>query len=153
MGVPINDSFHLQVNHYNHYQGGYPTSMTAPMPFPHPNQHYYLHQERQRQQLPYSLGAGAASPDFIARGRVTQACEACKFRKVKCSGDCPCERCTGRGLQCIYGERKPRGPTKNRKEKRDVAIRQVSSSSPTVSPPFYSFFLTFTHVGCLVAFI
>jgi len=110
--------------------------MTVPMPVPHPYQHQHQyqpihhHQEPQQcRQLPYA----PMSPNYIARGRVTKACENCKSRKVRCDGICPCERCAGRGLRCIYGERRVRGPTKKRKESRDAATQQVSSSSPTVS--------------------
>ncbi|RDH26966.1 hypothetical protein BDQ94DRAFT_164039 [Aspergillus welwitschiae] len=34
--------------------------------------------------------------------RVTNACERCKKRKVKCSGNSPCETCTSRGATCIF---------------------------------------------------
>lgn len=104
-----------------------PVSLTAPMPISH--HHHY----QQRQLLPYPPRTGAASPGLIARGRVSKACENCKFRKVKCSGASPCERCAERALRCMYGERKVRGPTKKRGEMRDVAVQQVSSSSPAVS--------------------
>lgn len=121
--------------------------MTAPMPIPHIDQHYYHHGQPQPQRFPYAPGIDTSCPDFIARGRVTKACENCKSRKVKCNGTCPCERCTGRGLQCIYGERKVRGPTKKRKEIRDTAVEQVASASPTVS---FSFLSTLVLFSCWV---
>ncbi|KAE8151788.1 hypothetical protein BDV25DRAFT_128494 [Aspergillus avenaceus] len=34
--------------------------------------------------------------------RVTNACEPCKKRKVKCSGRNPCDSCTARHTQCIF---------------------------------------------------
>ncbi|KAA1476332.1 hypothetical protein DENSPDRAFT_884254 [Dentipellis sp. KUC8613] len=48
------------------------------------------------------------------RMRTAQACEKCRVRKAKCSGDHPsCARCLSRGLQCEYApERKMRGPNK-----------------------------------------
>jgi hypothetical protein len=166
MSMPINDSFHLQVNHFNHYQGVYsmpasmpisiPTSMSAPMPIPHRNRdhHHYHHQEQQRQRLPYAPETGAASPSLIARGRVAKACENCRCRKVKCDGVCPCERCTERGLQCIYGERKVRGPTKRRREMRETAVGQVSSSSPMVSVfSFRAPSSIVSYVECLITFV
>ena len=126
-----------------------PASVSGPMstlmPIPIQILHHGYHQ--QRQQLPYPPVYGAASPDFVGRGRVPQACENCKFRKVKCSGACPCERCAGRALRCVYGERKVRGPTKKRREKRDTAVRRVSSSSPVVS-----FFLFFCRGFLLIFF-
>ncbi|EIN07105.1 hypothetical protein PUNSTDRAFT_144661 [Punctularia strigosozonata HHB-11173 SS5] len=50
--------------------------------------------------------------DYSPRRRTRIACETCRTRKAKCSGDEPtCERCTQRGLTCVYvRERKPRGP-------------------------------------------
>lgn len=34
--------------------------------------------------------------------KVTRACDVCKARKSKCSGDQPCESCIRRGLTCQY---------------------------------------------------
>ncbi|KAI0762313.1 hypothetical protein C8Q74DRAFT_142303 [Fomes fomentarius] len=51
------------------------------------------------------------------RLRTAQACEKCRTRKAKCSGDQPCQRCVSRGLQCEYApERKMRGPNKNKRK-------------------------------------
>ncbi|KAJ7805635.1 hypothetical protein B0H14DRAFT_3882859 [Mycena olivaceomarginata] len=59
-----------------------------------------------------------------ARQRTTQACDKCRDRKTKCSGDHPvCKRCTARGLICHYSEReRVRGPAKAR-------LRNAMSSS------------------------
>ncbi|KAI8969699.1 hypothetical protein BD414DRAFT_257159 [Trametes punicea] len=59
------------------------------------------------------------------RLRTAQACEKCRIRKAKCSGDHPaCQRCISRGLQCEYApERKMRGPNKNKRK----SISQKSS--------------------------
>ncbi|OCH88831.1 hypothetical protein OBBRIDRAFT_836276 [Obba rivulosa] len=48
------------------------------------------------------------------RLRTAQACEKCRIRKAKCSGDRPtCARCVTRGLVCEYAaQRKMRGPNK-----------------------------------------
>ncbi|KAF8226780.1 hypothetical protein L208DRAFT_797360 [Tricholoma matsutake] len=51
------------------------------------------------------------------RQRTAQACDKCRERKTKCSGDHPvCSRCTTRGLICQYSSRepRPRGPSKAR---------------------------------------
>ncbi|KAJ7264987.1 hypothetical protein B0H12DRAFT_217393 [Mycena haematopus] len=58
------------------------------------------------------------------RQRTTLACDKCRDRKIKCSGDHPiCKRCTARGLICHYSEReRVRGPTKAR-------LRNAMSSS------------------------
>ncbi|KAI0832686.1 hypothetical protein BC628DRAFT_1414955 [Trametes gibbosa] len=52
------------------------------------------------------------------RLRTAQACEKCRVRKAKCSGDHPiCQRCLSRGLQCEYApERKMRGPNKQKRK-------------------------------------
>ncbi|RAR11458.1 fungal specific transcription factor domain-containing protein [Stemphylium lycopersici] len=65
----------------------------------------------------YTVRAGALisraipqkrSADSVTDGRrqrilkVTRACDICKVRKIKCSGDQPCETCTRRGLRCLY---------------------------------------------------
>jgi hypothetical protein len=122
--------------------------MSTSMPMPIPISHHGHRQQRHR--LPYPLVYGAGSPDFIARGRVPKACESCKFRKVKCSGLFPCERCAGRAVRCTYEERRVRGPAKKRREKRDVAVKQVSSPSPAVSFFLFScrgFMLIVSRVG------
>ncbi|KAI1785563.1 hypothetical protein LXA43DRAFT_899486 [Ganoderma leucocontextum] len=64
------------------------------------------------------------------RLRTAQACEKCRIRKAKCSGETPCKRCLDKGLQCEYApERKMRGPNKN---KRRAALHQKrSTASPT----------------------
>ncbi|KAI9450047.1 hypothetical protein BJY52DRAFT_1358207 [Lactarius psammicola] len=48
------------------------------------------------------------------RIRTAQACEKCRARKAKCSGEHPsCQRCLTRGLVCAYApERRMRGPNK-----------------------------------------
>jgi hypothetical protein len=130
VGVPTHDSSHLQVGRFSRCQGACPTSApmpTAPFSIPH------HHSRQQHQQLPYPMPYGAAQPDFIPRGRVSQACESCKFRKVKCSGGCPCQRCTERELPCAYGKRRVRGPAKKREERRDAAVHQLPLSCPAVS--------------------
>ncbi|KAF8120183.1 hypothetical protein K438DRAFT_1900145 [Mycena galopus ATCC 62051] len=60
----------------------------------------------------------------LVRQRTTQACDKCRDRKTKCSGDHPnCKRCTARGLICHYSEReRVRGPSKAR-------LRNAMSSS------------------------
>ncbi|EIW65371.1 uncharacterized protein TRAVEDRAFT_68861 [Trametes versicolor FP-101664 SS1] len=63
------------------------------------------------------------------RLRTAQACEKCRVRKAKCSGDHPaCQRCMSRGLQCEYApERKMRGP--NKQKRKSVSQRHESSPS------------------------
>ncbi|OJT15638.1 hypothetical protein TRAPUB_5966 [Trametes pubescens] len=63
------------------------------------------------------------------RLRTAQACEKCRVRKAKCSGEHPaCQRCMSRGLQCEYApERKMRGP--NKQKRKSVSQRHESSPS------------------------
>ncbi|KAJ7685623.1 hypothetical protein DFH06DRAFT_1358228 [Mycena polygramma] len=72
-----------------------------------------------------------SNPDFDVLGvphksqRAAQACDKCRERKTKCSGDHPvCKRCTARGLICHYsgGPARTRGSTKAR-------LRNAMSSS------------------------
>ncbi|KAF8077795.1 hypothetical protein FPV67DRAFT_13239 [Lyophyllum atratum] len=71
------------------------------------------------------------------RQRTVQACDKCRERKTKCSGEHPaCQRCTTRGLICQYSSREPRtrGPAKAR-------LRNAISSADLRSPsnlPNYS---------------
>ncbi|KAI6157298.1 hypothetical protein BKA82DRAFT_994275 [Pisolithus tinctorius] len=87
------------------------------------------------------------------RLRTAQACEKCRVRKAKCSGEHPaCQRCLLRGLACIYAsEGRTRGPTKlkvkpltmvsppesrsTRRNKNRSSSNGTSSSSSPVSSP------------------
>ncbi|RDB21527.1 Xylanolytic transcriptional activator xlnR [Hypsizygus marmoreus] len=86
-------------------QSAYPIGAEArfaPVPFPDAEQHYH------------GRAHGATPPD---RQRTVQACDKCRERKTKCSGDHPvCHRCATRGLICQYSSREPRtrGPSKAR---------------------------------------
>jgi len=40
--------------------------------------------------------------------RTTQACDACKLRKVKCNGQDRCQQCSHLNLRCVYSAPKPR---------------------------------------------
>ncbi|KAI0668779.1 hypothetical protein C8Q78DRAFT_1194535 [Trametes maxima] len=73
------------------------------------------------------------------RLRTAQACEKCRIRKAKCSGDHPaCQRCISRGLQCEYApERKMRGPNKQKRKsvshKRAEPVEDRRSSIASVA--------------------
>ncbi|TFK48009.1 hypothetical protein OE88DRAFT_1665018 [Heliocybe sulcata] len=64
------------------------------------------------------------------RMRTAQACEKCRVRKAKCSGEHPaCARCVSRGLICHYAaERRMRGPNKPKN-------KPPPPSSSSGSPP------------------
>ncbi|KAK4497130.1 hypothetical protein PRZ48_011580 [Zasmidium cellare] len=38
-----------------------------------------------------------------SKAKVTSACDACKRRKVKCTGTQPCDRCVASGVTCTFG--------------------------------------------------
>jgi Fungal Zn(2)-Cys(6) binuclear cluster domain len=42
--------------------------------------------------------------------RKALACTLCRNRKVKCSGEIPCQGCRARGVECVYIDGKKRGP-------------------------------------------
>ncbi|KAF5330843.1 hypothetical protein D9619_005470 [Psilocybe cf. subviscida] len=73
---------------------------------------------------------GPPSPTLEAhkniRQRTAQACDKCRERKTKCSGNRPvCNRCSSRGLICEYSVRESRVRTPIR----------VRPQPPTMSPP------------------
>ncbi|KAF9463825.1 hypothetical protein BDZ94DRAFT_1297661 [Collybia nuda] len=82
-----------------------------------PNPHLHPHPNAHRPTLAGSLdpstGIFYRSPEH-PRLRTAQACEKCRTRKAKCSGEHPsCKRCTTRGLVCEYAkEGRVRGPNK-----------------------------------------
>ncbi|SPO28053.1 uncharacterized protein UTRI_04444_B [Ustilago trichophora] len=70
---------------------------------------------------------------------IRTACEACRNRKLKCSGTLPenggCERCSSDGIQCVYSARAPIGRPKKRKAEEGEDVKCTpgpSSCSPTV---------------------
>ncbi|KAJ7038357.1 hypothetical protein C8F04DRAFT_1255941 [Mycena alexandri] len=74
------------------------------------------------------------------RLRTAQACEKCRTRKAKCSGDHPaCARCVARGLQCEYAkEGRVRGPNKPKSRANSTASSHPSplSRTPAPLPPY-----------------
>ncbi|KAF5373958.1 hypothetical protein D9758_000894 [Tetrapyrgos nigripes] len=64
-----------------------------------------------------------------ARSRTALACEKCRERKTKCSGEHPaCKRCKTRGLVCVYGPRDSKGRYQSA-----FVVPQSQSSSPLQS--------------------
>ncbi|KAH6949206.1 fungal-specific transcription factor domain-containing protein [Fusarium avenaceum] len=52
----------------------------------------------------------AAEPEGLRKARkVSRACDFCKSRKAKCSGDQPCAKCAAKGLNCLYDSKYTRG--------------------------------------------
>lgn len=77
-----------------------------------------------------------------SRQRTSQACDKCRERKTKCSGDRPiCKRCTTRGLKCAYScrEQRSRGPTKPRpRASSAIALPTVTLELQATSQPLYT---------------
>lgn len=65
--------------------------------------------------------------------KVTRACDVCKARKSKCSGDQPCETCTRRGLTCQYEAAYSRGKVVS---PRPVHPAAVNAQQPASAPAY-----------------
>ena len=55
-------------------------------------------------RLPYALPllGNSMSTSQKPHQRTSQACDACKRRKVRCNGQEPCQQCQHHGLPCVY---------------------------------------------------
>ncbi|RPD56325.1 hypothetical protein L227DRAFT_566174 [Lentinus tigrinus ALCF2SS1-6] len=144
------------------YDAGRPSSSNAPPSYAPPpsewngNVHYPTHYDPVGSAAAYSQQAnlapqppqqqhlsGSLDPttgEFHRtvehpRLRTAQACEKCRIRKAKCTGDSPCSRCLSRGLQCEYApERKMRGPNKNKRGDTAKAKPRKGKESPPAEP-------------------
>lgn len=82
-----------------------------------------------------------------AISRTNQACERCRSKRIRCSGESPCERCRKQGEECIFGY--ARGARKqsiltaldqhNRQQKHKTNLAETTSdetppSFPSVTP-------------------
>ncbi|PFH54237.1 hypothetical protein AMATHDRAFT_44769 [Amanita thiersii Skay4041] len=79
------------------------------------------------------LSAGLRDGMIIASGRqrTSQACDKCRERKTKCSGERPvCKRCTTRGLICTYSSREPRSRGPNKPRLRAASAVELPSVPP-----------------------
>ncbi|KAF8988449.1 hypothetical protein BDQ17DRAFT_1374044 [Cyathus striatus] len=117
------------------------SSFPSPAPYPAPRLSPPPQRLSQEQQHQASLNArrltlaGSLDPETgifyrtpeHPRLRTAQACEKCRARKAKCTGDCPCGRCASRGLVCEYA-----------KEGRDLDLPHTSSSANSTSNQAYS---------------
>jgi hypothetical protein len=48
----------------------------------------------------------ADSSKSFKKGRTPHACDYCRKAKAGCTGEQPCSRCRGAGVQCVYGDGK-----------------------------------------------
>ncbi|KAL5393373.1 hypothetical protein DPSP01_000194 [Paraphaeosphaeria sporulosa] len=72
-------------------------------------------------------------------GKLHAACDECRTRKLKCSGDAPaCSRCEREKITCVYSPQKPMGrPRKRRRE--DIPPEDAQEGQPEPSPTFDGF--------------
>jgi hypothetical protein len=89
-----------------------------------------------------SVSAGAPTsvipqkryPDGVLRrqqSKVTRACDICKAKKAKCSGEQPCRTCNRRGLECRYNAVYARGKAPApRRVTRNAFFVDVTPSTP-----------------------
>ncbi|ESK91419.1 c6 transcription [Moniliophthora roreri MCA 2997] len=94
----------------------------------------YCFNDSEITKIPY-IGSGA-------RCRTAVACDKCRERKTKCSGERPvCKRCSSRGLICVYASRETKrrthsgapGVNPRQVPARDDVLDQVASISRTNS--------------------
>ncbi|KAI6762490.1 hypothetical protein HG530_008470 [Fusarium avenaceum] len=82
----------------------------------------------------------AAEPEGLRKARkVSRACDFCKSRKAKCSGDQPCAKCAAKGFNCSYDSKYTRGrpPTPPLSEgypalaiSKPIAVQNLNGSEP-----------------------
>jgi hypothetical protein len=89
------------------------------MATPRDNQSSHGAAERRRKSASTGSDAGGAK-----RRKVRRACDSCKARKRKCSGDQPCPLCVSQGLICTYVS--PHG----RQHDSQIANTRILESSP-----------------------
>ncbi|KAL7808402.1 fungal-specific transcription factor domain-containing protein [Trichoderma gracile] len=77
--------------------------------------------------------ASQDSPKAASRKtrKVSRACDYCKFRKAKCTGDRPCAKCIARGQNCLYEARYTRGLPPTPPPSSDINHRRYSMTEAT----------------------
>lgn len=60
----------------------------------------------QKRVAEYASGNDPSTPKIR---KVTRACDSCKLKKAKCTGDQPCEKCIARDIECLYNASYTRG--------------------------------------------
>ncbi|GKT59727.1 fungal specific transcription factor domain-containing protein [Colletotrichum tofieldiae] len=61
------------------------------------------------QHSPFSDELAGSAANRRKSQKVSRACDFCKQRKAKCSGTIPCDKCTRKGLACVYDAKYSRG--------------------------------------------
>ncbi|KAF2739952.1 hypothetical protein EJ04DRAFT_425731 [Polyplosphaeria fusca] len=68
-----------------------------------------------------------AEKNYSDKEKLHAACDECRTRKLKCSGDSPaCSRCARESIQCIYSPQKQMG--RPRKRRRDDVRRSIEAT-------------------------
>lgn len=75
--------------------------------------------------------AQVSSQDHSYRGRISNACTACRTHKIRCAGSQPCSSCAKHGRECLYAILKPRG---RRKKLRHEVAPLSGGSTPARHP-------------------
>ncbi|TRM55901.1 hypothetical protein BD626DRAFT_270450 [Schizophyllum amplum] len=141
------ETFHAVPQGFSPYEG-FPAGSSFPPPRLEPPSLQPRHPSAMAGPLDPGGGVFYRSPEH-PRLRTAQACEKCRVRKAKCSGDHPsCKRCMARGLACEYAkEGRTRGPNKTKKQNnsdgpatiagpsKDAAASRSASKPPTPSTP------------------
>ncbi|KAM0323785.1 hypothetical protein ACHAPQ_008593 [Fusarium lateritium] len=82
-----------------------------------------------------------SEPEGLRKARkVSRACDFCKSRKAKCSGDQPCAKCAAKGLNCLYDSKYTRGrpPTPPQSDGyTGLAIPNPETAQQPVGPDSY----------------
>lgn len=65
--------------------------------------------KRSKASTEQSLHASQDSSGVNKLRKVSRACDFCKSRKAKCSGDQPCTKCLAKGVACLYDAKYTRG--------------------------------------------
>ncbi|KAF1996882.1 hypothetical protein P154DRAFT_305424 [Amniculicola lignicola CBS 123094] len=69
--------------------------------------------------------------DSQSQEKLHAACDECRTRKLKCSGDAPrCSRCEREGINCVYSPQKPMGRPRKRRREDAQPQPDVSKESP-----------------------
>lgn len=67
--------------------------------------------------------------------RISKACEECRLRKLRCSGEDPCRRCSFRNLTCVYRQKARNRPARKQAAPAASAASSVAPSEDAPSGP------------------
>ncbi|TQN68819.1 Activator of stress genes 1 [Colletotrichum shisoi] len=87
------------------------------------------------QHSPFSDEIAASAANRRRSQKVSRACDFCKQRKTKCSGTIPCDKCTRKGLTCVYDAKYSRGRPPTPPPAAAVAASAWSSSGRASAVP------------------